>query len=106
MSLSSGKLLRMNILSLKPAPGSSVPLSGPIRSDEGLTLEASASQIFHDGNSNFINSFDKTKFSSFTLTSKQHHGFFRKLKFVFCCMACTQKVRGLVRVTMGYGFSQ
>ena len=31
-------------------------------SDEGLTLETSAFQIFHGGNSTFINSFDKTKF--------------------------------------------
>ena len=33
-----------------------------IRSDEGLTLETSAFQIFHGGNSTFINSFDKTQF--------------------------------------------
>ena len=33
-----------------------------LRSDEGLTLETSAFQIFHGGNSTFINSFDKTKF--------------------------------------------
>ena len=32
------------------------------RSDEGLTLETSAFQIFHGGNSTFINSSDKTKF--------------------------------------------
>ena len=32
------------------------------RSDEGLTLETSAFQIFHGGNFTFINSFDKTKF--------------------------------------------
>ena len=32
------------------------------RSDEGLTIQISAFQIFHDGNSIFINSFDKTKF--------------------------------------------
>ena len=36
-----------------------------IRSDEGLTLETSSFQIFHRGNSTFINSFDKSKFSSF-----------------------------------------
>ena len=35
-----------------------------IRSDEGLTLETSAFEIFHGGNSTFINSFDKTKFLS------------------------------------------
>ena len=29
--------------------------------DEGLTLETSAFQVFHGGNSTFINSFDKTK---------------------------------------------
>ena len=33
-----------------------------IRCDEGLTLETSAFQIFHGGNSTFINFFDKTKF--------------------------------------------
>ena len=33
-----------------------------IRSDEGLTPETLAFQIFHGGNSTFINSFDKTKF--------------------------------------------
>ena len=33
-----------------------------VRSDEGLTLETSAFQIFHGGNFTFINSFDKTKF--------------------------------------------
>ena len=38
-----------------------------IRSDEGLTLKMSAFQIFHGGNSTFINSFDKTKISCFTL---------------------------------------
>ena len=32
-----------------------------IRYDEGLTLETSAFQVFHGGNSTFINSFDKTK---------------------------------------------
>ena len=31
-------------------------------SDEGLTLETSASLTFHGGNSTFINSFDKTEF--------------------------------------------
>ena len=30
-------------------------------SDEGLTLETSAFQIFHASNSTFINSFDETK---------------------------------------------
>ena len=30
--------------------------------DEGLTLEMSALQIFHGGNSTFNNSFDKAKF--------------------------------------------
>jgi len=33
-----------------------------IPSDEGLMLGTSALQIFHGGNSTFINSFDKTKF--------------------------------------------
>ena len=31
------------------------------RSDEGLTLETSAFQTFHGGNSTFIKSFDKNK---------------------------------------------
>ena len=31
-----------------------------IRSDKGLTLETSSFQVFHSGNSTFINSFDKT----------------------------------------------
>ena len=33
-----------------------------LRSDEGLTLVTSAFQIFHGGNSTFINSLDETKF--------------------------------------------
>jgi len=33
-----------------------------IRSDEGLTLETSALQLFHGGNSTFINSFEKPNF--------------------------------------------
>ena len=33
-----------------------------VRSDKGLTLETLALRIFHDGNSTFIDSFDKTKF--------------------------------------------
>ena len=38
-------------------------------SDEGLTLETSpAFQIFHGGNSKFINWFDETKFSFFYFT--------------------------------------
>ena len=45
------------------------PLTLRIRSDKGLTLETSAFQIFHGGNSTFINSFDKTKFSSFYVSS-------------------------------------
>ena len=45
--------------------------------DKGLTLEKSAFQIFHSGNSTRINSFDKTKFSCFTLSPKQHYSFVR-----------------------------
>ena len=45
-----------------------------IRSDEGLTLETSAFQIFHGGNSTFMNSFDKTKF---LFHSPTDHCFFR-----------------------------
>ena len=36
-----------------------------IHSDKGLILETSALQIFHGGNSTFINFFDETKFSFF-----------------------------------------
>ena len=54
-----------------------------IRSDQGLTFETSAFHIFHGrGNSTFINSFDKTKFSCFTLPSMQHYSFLRNQKFV------------------------
>ena len=35
------------------------------RFDEGLALETSDFQIFHGGNSTFINWFDKAKFSCF-----------------------------------------
>ena len=38
-----------------------LPYIQSILSDEGLSLETSAFQIFHGGNSAFINSFDKTK---------------------------------------------
>ena len=48
-----------------------------IRSDEGLTLEKLAFQIVYGGNSTFINTFDETKFSCFTLPQRQHHSFFR-----------------------------
>ena len=41
-------------------------------SDEGLTLETSAFQIFHGGNFTFINSFDKTKFLFFTAQLVEH----------------------------------
>ena len=36
---------------------------GKFRSDEGLMLETSAFQMFHGGNSPFMNSFDKNKFT-------------------------------------------
>ena len=48
-----------------------------VRSDEGLTLETSAFQIFHGGNFTFINSFDKTKFLFWSFPPTQHHSFFR-----------------------------
>ena len=54
-----------------------------IRSDEGLTLETSAFQIVHGGNSTLIDTFDKTKISCFTLPPTQHHSFFRNYKLVF-----------------------
>ena len=41
------------------------------------TVKTSAFQIFHSGNSVFINLFHKTQFSCFTLPSMQHHSFFR-----------------------------
>jgi len=48
-----------------------------IRSGEELTLKKAAFQIFHGGNSSFINSFDKTKLSCLILPPKQHHSLFR-----------------------------
>ena len=49
-----------------------------IRSGEGLTLETSAFQIVHGGNSTLINMFDKTNFSCFTQSHRRkHHSFFR-----------------------------
>ena len=39
-----------------------------VRSDKRLTLETSAFQIFHRGNSTFINSFHKTKFVNHSST--------------------------------------
>ena len=44
---------------------------------EGLTLETSAFQIFHSGNSTFIHSFYKTLFSCFTLQATQPHSFIK-----------------------------
>ena len=44
---------------------------------EGLTLEPSAFQVFHVGNSTFINFFDKAKFLCFTLPPTQYHSFLR-----------------------------
>ena len=57
--------------------------SKSLRSDEGLTLETSAFQIFHGGNFTFINSFDKTKFLFRSLPPTQHHSFFRNWKFIY-----------------------
>ena len=51
---SSWKIWKADVPSVSPTA---------IRSDEGLTLETSAFQFFNGGNSTFINSFDKTKFS-------------------------------------------
>ena len=58
-----------------------------IRSDEGVTLETSAFQIFHGSNSTFINPFDKTKFSCFTLPQTQHHSFFLEIRNWFVCIS-------------------
>ena len=48
-----------------------------IHSVEGLTLEGSAFQIVHGGNSTFVNKLDQTKFWCFTLPPTQHIFFFR-----------------------------
>ena len=40
-----------------------------IRSDERITLEMSAFQIFYSGNSTFTSLFDKTKFLFHSLTN-------------------------------------
>ena len=47
---------------VSPEGGALAKLIIIIRSDEGLTLETSAFQVFHAGNSTLINSFDKTRF--------------------------------------------
>ena len=47
-----------------------------IRSDEGLTLETSASVSLHGGNLTLIDLFDN-KFSFSTSLPTQHHSFFR-----------------------------
>ena len=39
-------------------------------------------ELFHGGNSTFIHSFRKTKFSCFTLPPTQHHSSFRNYKLV------------------------
>ena len=62
----------------KEAKGNSEMAYSSICSDEGLTPEMPAFQIFHGGKSIFINSFDKTRFSCFSLPTKQHRSFFRK----------------------------
>ena len=54
--------------------------------DEALTLETSAFQILHGGNSIFINSFDKTKFPCSTFPPMQHHTVFRNKNFVNCSL--------------------
>ena len=46
-------------------------------------LETSAFQIYHRGNSTFIISFDKTKFSCFALPPMLHHSFFRNQILLF-----------------------
>ena len=48
----------------------SISVIVPILVDEGLTLETSAFQIFHGGNSTFNNSFDKTKFLTLTILAR------------------------------------
>ena len=53
-----------------------------VRSDERLTLETSAFQIFHRGNSTFINSFHKTKFV-FHCSTDAVAQFLEKLEILF-----------------------
>ena len=66
----------------QPLKNQQTTYNSSIRYDEGLTLETSSFQIFHGGNSNFINSFDETKFSCFTLPQKQHISCVRNENFV------------------------
>ena len=54
-------------MSLVGRPPYAIPLSA-LKTDDGLMLETSAFQISHDGNSTFINSFDKTKFLFYSPT--------------------------------------
>ena len=47
------------------------------RCDEGLALETPVFQIFDGDHFGFIKSFDKTKFSCFSLPPTQYHSFLR-----------------------------
>ena len=53
-----------------------------VRSDKGFSLATLAFQIFHSGNSTFINSFDKTKFLFHTSTDVVPQ-FLKKLEIHF-----------------------
>ena len=74
--------LRGGFSELPPPPVYPTGDNATIRSDEGLTLETSTSQIFHGGSSTFINSFVKTKFSCFNLieVSLETRNFFIQLQ--------------------------
>ena len=71
-----------------------------IRSNEGLTLETSVFKILNGGYLNFINSFDKSKFSCFTIPSctapqfqaRDLFKFFRSYYFVFSTKNCERKL--------------
>ena len=53
-----------------------------VHQSEGLTLEVSVFQTFHDGDSILINSLGRTKFLCFAIPLMQHHSFFGNLNFV------------------------
>ena len=77
--------LRGGFSEFPPPPVYPTGDNATIRSDEGLTLETSTSQIFHGGSSTFINSFVKTKFSYFnyrrsTTVSLETRKFFIQLQ--------------------------
>ena len=70
-------------------------LNSSIRADERLTLETSAFQIVHGGNSTFNNTFDKTKFSCYDALSNDvvfNNTYIKNEIIAFIPIVCTQSI--------------